>query len=37
MENLFKKQELLYLVIISFILMTLVLDSGMILQGEIRY
>ena len=29
-------QELLQLVIISFILMTLMFDSGVILKGEIR-
>ena len=36
-ENLFNNQEVLQLIIISFILMTLILDLGMILKGEIRY
>ena len=35
-ENLFNNQELLWLVTISFILMALMCDSGMILKGEIR-
>ena len=35
-ENLFKNQEPPLLVIISFVLMTLLYDSGMILLGEIR-
>ena len=35
-ENLFTDQKLLLLVIISFILITLVCDSGVILLGEIR-
>ena len=34
-ENLFTNQKLLLLVIISFILMTLRCDSGVILWGEI--
>ena len=33
-ENLFNDQVVLQLIIISFILMTLVFDSGMILKGE---
>ena len=36
MENLFNNQELLYLVITSFIPITSMFDSGVILQGEIR-
>ena len=36
MENLFNNQELLYFVIISYILLTLIFDSGVILWGEIR-
>ena len=36
-ENLFNNQELLKSVIIFFILMTLMCDSGMILWGEIIY
>ena len=36
-ENLFNNEEVLQLTIISFILMTLVLDLGMISKGEIRY
>ena len=36
MENLFNNQELLYFVIISYILLTLMFDSGVILWGEIR-
>ena len=35
-ENLFDDQEPLKLEIISFILMTLVCDSGVMLLGEIR-
>ena len=35
-ENLFNNQEVLQLIIISFILMTLMCDSGVILKGEIR-
>ena len=35
-ENLFDDQEPLKLEIISFILMTLMCDSGMMLLGEIR-
>ena len=35
-ENLFNNQEVLQLIIISFILMTLMLDSWMILKGEIK-
>ena len=35
-ENLFNNQEVLQLIIISFILMTLMCDSGVILNGEIR-
>ena len=35
-ENLFNNQEVLQLNIISFILMTLLCDSGVILNGEIR-
>ena len=35
-ENLFKNQELLQLVIVSFILMTLMYDLEVILKGEIR-
>ena len=35
-ENLFNNQELLLLVVISFILVPLIFDSGVILQGEIR-
>ena len=34
--NLFNNQEVFQFIIISFILMTLMLDSGMILKGEIR-
>ena len=34
---LFNNQEVLQLIIISFILMTLMLDLGMTLKGEIRY
>ena len=33
-ENLFNNQELLLLVVISFILVPLIFDSGVILQGE---
>ena len=33
-ENLFNNQEVLQLIIISFILMTLIFDSGVILKGE---
>ena len=36
MENLFTDQKLLSLVIISFILMTTMCDSGLILWEEIR-
>ena len=36
MENLSNNQEHLELVIISFILMTIMLDSGVIPLGEIR-
>ena len=36
-ENLFNNQEVLQLIIISFIFMTLMLDLGIILKGEIRY
>ena len=36
MENLLNNQELLELVIISYILMTSLFDLGLILQGEIR-
>ena len=36
MEDLFNIQEFLYLVIISYILMTLMCDSGVILYVEIR-
>ena len=36
MENLFTIQEFFYLVIISFILVTLMFDAGVILKGEIR-
>ena len=36
MENLCNNQELLQLVIISFILVTLMCGSRVILQGEIR-
>ena len=36
MENLFNDQDLPELVIISFILVTLVCDSGAVLQGEVR-
>ena len=35
-ENLFSNQVLLYFVIISFIVMTLMYDSEMMLLGEIR-
>ena len=35
-ENLFNNQEVLQLIIISFTLMTLMCDSGVILKGEIR-
>ena len=35
-ENLFNNQEVLQLIIISFILVTLMFDSGVILKGEIR-
>ena len=35
-ENLFTDQKLLLLVIISFILITLVCDSRVIFEGEIR-
>ena len=35
-ENLFNNQELLLLVVISFILVPLIFDSGVILQEEIR-
>ena len=35
MENLFNNQDLLWLVIISFILKTLTSDPEVILQGEI--
>ena len=35
-ENLFINQENIELVIISFILMTLLCDAGVILFGEIR-
>ena len=35
-ENLFNNQELLLLVVISFILVPLIFDSGGILQEEIR-
>ena len=35
-ENFFNNQELLYLVIISFILVTLMCDSGVKMQGEIK-
>ena len=35
-SNLFKNQEVLQFIIISFILMTIMFDSGMILKGEIR-
>ena len=35
-SNLFKNQEVLQLIIIFFILMTIMFDSGMILKGEIR-
>ena len=35
-ENLFNNQKVLQLIIISFILMTLMFDSGMILKGKIR-
>ena len=35
-ENLFNNQGVLQLIIISFILMTLMFDSGMILKREIR-
>ena len=37
MENLSNNQELLKLVIRSFILLTLMFDSGVIWLGEIRY
>ena len=37
MRILFTNQELYYLVIISFILVTLLCDSGVIWYGEIRY
>ena len=33
----FNNQEVLLLIIISFILMTLMSDLGMILKGEIKY
>ena len=33
----FNNQEVLQLIIISFILMTLMFEPGMILKGEIRY
>ena len=36
MENLFKDQSFLRLVIISFVLMILMNDSGVLLSGEIR-
>ena len=36
-ENLFDDQEPLKLEIISFILMTLMCDSGVMLLGEIRF
>ena len=36
MENLFNNQELLEFVIVSFLLVTLMFDSGVILWGEIR-
>ena len=35
-ENLFNNQEFLWLGIISFILMTLMFDEGLMLYGEIR-
>ena len=35
-ESLFTDQKLLLLVIISFILMTLMFDSSLMLYGEIR-
>ena len=35
-ENLFNNQEVLRLIIVFFILMTIMFDSGMILKGEIR-
>ena len=35
-ENLFNNQEVLKFVIIAFILITLMFDSGVILKGEIR-
>ena len=35
-ENLYNNQQLLQLVIISFIFVTLMFDSGVILLGEIR-
>ena len=35
-RNFFNNQELLWLVIISFVLVTLMFDSGGILLGEIR-
>ena len=34
-ENLLNNQEVLQLIIISFILMTLMFDSGVILNGEL--
>ena len=37
MENLFNNHELLEFVIISFLLVTLMFDSGVILVGEIKY
>ena len=36
MENLFNNQELIEFVIVSFLLVTLMFDSGVILWGEIR-
>ena len=35
-ENLFNNQEVLQFIIIAFILITLMFDSGVILKGEIR-
>ena len=35
-ENLFNNQEALQFIIIAFILVTLMFDSGVILKGEIR-
>ena len=35
-ENLFDNQEVLQLITISFILITLLFDLGVILKGEIR-